>query len=90
MAKHRKTRKEKVVSEKRRQTPSVAPATDGSASSPLFTISSSPSVANQSPVTSTAIGTHQYDYVKADLIKTTILTSSVIIAELILAFVIKL
>jgi hypothetical protein len=86
MAKRRKTRKEKVRGDTRRVVPT--PSSDfASPSSPLFTIPSSSPTPSKPQNTVT---THSYSYLSKDLRKTLILTSSIIIVELVLAFIVKL
>jgi len=83
MAKKRKTRKDKVLSDQRRPA-----TTETRVSAPLFTIPSSQPKVNpqQSPTT---IGVANYEHLSRDLIKTAILTFSLILAELLLSLIIK-
>ena len=84
MAKHRRTRKEKVAADYR-STSSQKPAPSAESSS-LFTINQSVPHAPVSHATTRL----ESEHLIRDLVKTAILTSSIVIAELVLAFVIKL
>jgi hypothetical protein len=83
MAKKRKTRKEKVLSDQRR--PDI---TETRVASPLFTIptTQSKTTPHQSSPT---IGVANYEHLSHDLIKTAILTFALILAELLLSLIIR-
>ncbi|MBI4080599.1 MAG: hypothetical protein HY430_02400 [Candidatus Levybacteria bacterium] len=87
MAKNRKTRKEKKLADLRHT--SFVEGRTITASQPTQEpprgISYSFSSASPSPLqTKTSVAAIDYSYVKTDLLKTTLLTSAIIIAELVL------
>jgi hypothetical protein len=85
MAKHRRTRKEKVAADYRTSS-SQKPTPSAESSPSLFTINQT---VTQTPVAHVTTRLESEHLIR-DLVKTAILTSSIVIAELVLAFVIKL
>jgi len=85
MAKHRRTRKEKVAADYRTSS-SQKPAPSAESSPSLFTINQTVTHAPVAHATTRL----ESEHLIRDLVKTAILTSSIVIAELVLAFVIKL
>lgn len=87
MAKIRKTRKEKVRGDGRRKIAVTSESPTGATTpSSVFTITPSSSARSSTPVTTSST----YNFLTQDLVKTAILTGSIIIAELVLAFIIKI
>lgn len=84
MAKQRKTRKEKMLHDKRLVTPQEV-----SSSQPESRIFTYNTTANTTSSTPTAAPV-EYAYLTHDLLKTTLLTISIIVVEILLASVIKL
>ena len=85
MAKRRKTRKEKLMSDQRKVTPQAHTSESATSSPSLFSIPSS----SHAPAAASNANFHEYDYVTKDLRKTAILTASLVIAEIVLAFILK-
>ncbi len=81
MAKHRKTRQEKMVADSRHVTYHLE-TSPAQASSPVVKNTHSQSLNLELPVVKTI--TTSYDYVRADLRKTVLVTGAIIIAQIFL------
>jgi hypothetical protein len=92
MPKMRKTRKEKLIADQRDNTytyiPTPKQTSERAAVAGKTDINSSIPVAH--PQMHTRVITNDYKYLSGDLIKTIILTSSIIIAELLIRFYMKI
>jgi len=98
MAKHKKTKQQKIIADLRRQlqyenqtTSSKKPSTEQAISNQAKTISLPKefSYKNPSENLQNKIASNNYPYLKHDLFKTGVLTGSIIIAQLILFFILK-
>ncbi|CAN5156007.1 hypothetical protein BH09PAT1_BH09PAT1_3710 [soil metagenome] len=85
MAKKRKTRSEKIAGDIRQQKLSSSPTPSLSIS--LNDIGINPQPIKTNPTHSIS---HEYEFVKHDLIKTSTITGAIILVELVLFFVVKL
>lgn len=100
MPKKKKTRKEKILSDQRRQTHQAAGTSPSVTSTPrgmndlLTSDQPNTTVAFATPKsTSTAqhaISTIDYKYLPGDLMKTAILTGSIIVIELVIKFIFRI
>lgn len=91
MAKKRKTRQQKLQSDKRHttqryQTAPIVSPTHQTASPPPAT---TPAAATVSGPTRHTISTSEYQFVRHDLLKTSTITGAIIVAELVLFFVLR-
>jgi len=81
MPKKKKTRKQKIIADTRRQVYLESPT-------PKVEIGKLPQIAlRPKPVVKQTISLPEFSYLYTDLIKTAILTSSIVIAELLLKFI---
>lgn len=96
MPKKKKTLKQKLQTDKRRQLTTVsADHTEESVTSPTFslpqdyikTTSAKRTTIKHTPTQVTNIQTHEYKYLRRDLIKTSMLTTSIVVLEIILRYV---
>jgi len=90
MPKNKKTRKQKILSDHRRHQNPVA-VNSYSFEKPTISIQTpqEPPAIPSRPPNSSAIATSDYHYLFADLLKTMILTGSIIVGELILRYFAK-